>query len=156
MAPASIMETLAGAVQSAVLLDISAQKVAAVLVLAYVVVGRVYRSGRYKKTGEGGMPNAPGAYRAKSKKTGKVVYHGEASNLRKRDKQHRRDKSPHKRGNYYTEFKVADGRSTSNTRRKHEREKIRQHDPKFNKRGGGGGRKAKGGSGRRRKGGRGR
>ena len=149
-------ETLEGMVTSTAPFDIPVQTLAAVFSLAFVLVGRVYRPGRYKKTKQDGMPSKPGAYRARSKKTGKVVYHGEASNLRKRDNQHARRKSPHKRGNYYTEYKVADGRSTSNTRRKHEKTKIRQHKPKFNQNGGGGGRKAKGGSGRRRKGGRGR
>ena len=153
MGQLSIIQPLAGAVESALLLDIPAQKIAAILGLAYVLVGRVYRSGRYKKTGPGGMPSAPGAYRARSKKTGKIVYHGEATDLRDRDQRHARAKSPHKRGNYETEYKVADGRSTSNTRRKHEKEKIRQHRPKFNRRDGGGGRKAKGGSGRRKGGG---
>ena len=149
-------EILAGAATSTPPLDILVQTLAAILGLVFALVGRVYRPGRYKRTGTDGMPSKPGAYRARSKKTGKVVYHGEAANLRARDKQHSRDKSPHKRGNYYTEYKIADGRSTSNTRRKHERTKIRQHAPKFNRRQGGGGRKAKGGSGRRRKGGRGR
>ena len=149
-------ETLEGMVTSTAPFDIPVQTLAAVLGLAFVLVGRVYRPGRYKRTGADGMPSKPGAYRARSKKTDEVVYHGEAANLRSRDSQHSRDKSPHKRGNYYTEYKVADGRSTSNTRRKHEKRKIRQHQPKFNRRQGGGGRKAKGGSGRRRGGGGGR
>ena len=144
-----IKKNLAGAIDCTLSLDIPVQTLAAVLGLAFVLCGRVYRPGRYKRTGADGMPSKPGAYRARSKKTGEVVYHGEAANLRSRDNQHARDKSPHKRGNYFTEYKVADGRSTSNTRRKHEKTKIRQHKPKFNQNGGGGGRKAKGGSGRR-------
>ena len=52
------------------------------------------------------------------------------------------DKMPYTRGNYQAQYKVADGRSTSNTRRKHEKAKIQQHRPKFNKKAGGGGRKA--------------
>ena len=157
MALKSIMETLAGAVESALLLDISAHKLAAVLVLAYVVAGGVYRPGRYTnvKPGEK-VPTKPGAERYVSKKTKKVVYQGESSNLRSRISKQKSDKMPYTRGNYQAQYKVADGRSTSNTRRKHEEAKIQQHRPKFNKRAGGGGRKAKGGSGRRRKGGRGR
>ena len=155
MARESIMGTLAGAVESALLLDISAQKIAAVLALAYVVVGGAYRPGRYTNVKRGEkVPTKPGAERYVSKKTKKVVYQGETSNLRSRISKQKSDKMPYTRGNYQPQYKVADGRSTSNTRRKHEKAKIQQHRPKFNKKAGGGGRKAKGGSGRRRKGGR--
>ncbi len=44
---------------------------------------------------------------------------------------------------YTFEYKVADGRSTSKTRREHEQEKIKQHDPALNKSRGGEGRPAK-------------
>ena len=40
------------------------------------------------------------------------------------------------------EYKVADGRSTSKTRREHEKQKIEQHKPSLNKSKGGEGRKA--------------
>ena len=40
------------------------------------------------------------------------------------------------------EYQVADGRSTSNTRREHERQKIEQHNPSLNKSKGGEGRPA--------------
>lgn len=40
------------------------------------------------------------------------------------------------------EWKAADGRSTSNTRRDHEQKKIAQHKPALNKSKGGEGRKA--------------
>jgi hypothetical protein len=43
---------------------------------------------------------------------------------------------------YTYEYKVADGRSTSNTRRVHEQKKIEQHKPSLNKSKGGEGRKA--------------
>lgn len=43
---------------------------------------------------------------------------------------------------YTYEYKVADGRSTSKTRRKHEQKKIAQHKPPLNKSKGGEGRKA--------------
>ena len=144
-------EKFAGVASSAALLDFLALNFLGVMGVLLIICGRVYRRGRYKKTREGGMPSAPGAYRARSKKTGAVVYHGETVNLRARDQQHARKKSRHKRANYYTEYKVADKRSTSNTRRKHEKTKIRQHKPKFNRNSGGGGRKANGGSGRKRR-----
>lgn len=41
------------------------------------------------------------------------------------------------------EYKVADGRSTSKTRREHERQKIKEHNPTLNKSIGGEGRRAK-------------
>lgn len=44
---------------------------------------------------------------------------------------------------YTFEYKEADGRSTSNTRRQHEKEKIKQHKPPLNKSKGGEGRKAR-------------
>lgn len=40
------------------------------------------------------------------------------------------------------EYKVADGRSTSKTRRVHEKQKIEQHKPSLNKSKGGEGRKS--------------
>ncbi len=43
---------------------------------------------------------------------------------------------------YTFEWKKADGRSTSNTRREHEQKKIAQHNPPLNKSKGGEGRKA--------------
>lgn len=44
---------------------------------------------------------------------------------------------------YTFEYKVADGRSTSYTRREHEKKKIKEHDPVLNKSKGGEGRPAK-------------
>lgn len=44
---------------------------------------------------------------------------------------------------YTFEYKVADGRSTSHTRREHEKKKIKEHDPVLNKSKGGEGRPAK-------------
>jgi len=109
-----------------------------------------YKRGRYTKVRPGEkIPNKPGAERWVSKKTGKVVYQGESSNIGNRIAQQKRDKMPYTRGNYEAQYKVADGRSTSNTRRKHEKKKIAQHNPRFNKSSGGEGRRANGGSGRR-------
>lgn len=44
---------------------------------------------------------------------------------------------------YTIEYKVADGRATSKTRREHERQKIKQHNPILNKSKGGEGRPTK-------------
>ena len=151
-----IKENLAGAIDCTLSLDIPVQTLAAVLGLTFVLCGRVYRPGPYTNVKPGRkVPAKPGAERYISKKTKKVVYQGETSNLRSKISKQKSDKMPYTRGNYQAQYKVADGRSTSNTRRKHEKAKIQQHRPKFNKKAGGGGRKAKGGSGRR-KGGRGR
>lgn len=111
-----------------------------------------YKPGRYTKVRPGEkIPNKPGAERWISKKTGKVVYQGESSNVNQRIAQQKRDKMPYTRGNYEPQYKLADGRSTSKTRREHERRTIERHNPRFNKSGGGEGRPAKGGSGRRRR-----
>ena len=110
-----------------------------------------YKPGPYTNVKPGKkVPAKPGAERYVSKKTGKVVYQGETSNLRSRISRQKSDKMPYTRGNYQAQYKPADGRSTSNTRRKHEKKKVQEKKPKFNLRPGGGGRKAKGGSGRRR------
>jgi hypothetical protein len=109
-----------------------------------------YKRGRYTKVRPGEkIPNKPGAERWVSKKTGKVVYQGESSNIGNRIAQQKRDKMPYIRGNYEAQYKVADGRSTSNTRRQHEKKKIAEHNPRFNKSSGGEGRRANSGSGRR-------
>ena len=120
-----------------------------------LIVGATYPRGPYRNVRPGEKPPAkPGAERYVSKKTGKVVYQGETSNLRDRMAKQKRDKMPYTRGNYQPQYKVADGRSTSKTRRQHEARKIKQKKPRYNKRAGGGGRPAKGGSGRRKRGGR--
>lgn len=110
-----------------------------------------YKPGRYTNVKPGKkVPAKPGAERYVSKKTGKVVYQGETSNLRSRMSKQKSDKMPYTKKSYYqAQYKVADGRSTSKTRREHEKKKVREKDPPFNRRAGGGGRKAKGGSGRR-------
>lgn len=129
--------------------------VAPLISLFLLIVGATYPRGPYRNLRPGEKPPAkPGAERYVSKKTGKVVYQGETSNLRDRMAKQKRDKMPYTRGNYQPQYKVADGRSTSKTRRQHETRKIKQKQPRFNKRAGGGGRPAKGGSGRRRRGGR--
>lgn len=87
-------------------------------------------------------PNAAGEYRWKNQETGNVDYVGETSNLSRRKDQHERSDKPVSSDTHHYEWKQSDGRSTSNTRREHERSKIDQHSPPLNQRGGGGGRKA--------------
>ena len=87
-------------------------------------------------------PAKSGLYYLRNKRTGDVDYVGETSNLKRRKAEHtasgKLDTAKHK-----FEFKIADGRSTSKTRREHECFKIKQHEPDLNENGGGGGRHAK-------------
>ena len=82
-------------------------------------------------------------YRFRNKLTGEVDYIGEAVDIARRIVTHLRSPKPVSRDTHYVEWKKADGRSTSRTRRIHERKKINQHKPRMNKRGGGGGRWAR-------------
>ena len=87
-------------------------------------------------------PNRPGIYRFRNKLTGEVDYIGEAVDIARRIVTHIRSPKPVSRDTHYVEWQTADRRSTSRTRREHERVKINKHKPLLNKRGGGGGRRA--------------
>lgn len=104
----------------------------------------IYSSGRPKKvrTSEGlnSLPHAPGEYRHRNAE-GVIVYVGETNDINRRNREHQRNG---RFGEGYTvEYKVADGRTTSRTRRMHEQQKIKQHNPALNKSRGGEGRLAK-------------
>ena len=108
----------------------------------------IYKPGRpskYNPTSGQGIkpPNKPGEYRIRDG-SGTIVYIGETNNLFRRTGEHiRSGKLPcGNRIRSTIEYKVADGRSTSNTRRNHERDKIAQHNPALNKSIGGEGRPA--------------
>ena len=108
----------------------------------------IYKPGRpnkYNPTSGQGVkpPSKPGEYRIRDEK-GTITYIGETNNLARRTGEHiRSGKLPSGNGSRSTiEYKIADGRSTSNTRRQHEREKIAQHNPILNKSIGGEGRPA--------------
>ncbi len=99
-----------------------------------------YKKGRPSRQ----QPSAsPGEYRWRNRETGGVDYVGETSNLSRRKNQHERSDKPVSSDTHHYEWQHADGRSTSNTRREHERSKIEQHKPSFNQRSGGGGRNAR-------------
>lgn len=109
----------------------------------------LYKPGRPNKynptTGIGKKPPAkPGEYRIRDS-GGSIAYIGETNNLARRTGEHIRSGKlsvgPEKAGSI--EYKIADGRSTSNTRREHERLKIAQHRPPMNQSKGGEGRPAK-------------
>lgn len=87
-------------------------------------------------------PEKPRLYRFKNKDTGKIDYIGETSNLKRRIGEHLRSDKPVSTESHHAEWKIADGRSTSRTRRVHERRKIDQHNPFLNRRRGGGGKRS--------------
>ena len=87
-------------------------------------------------------PSRPGWYRFVEILTGLIVYVGETSNLKRRRGEQHRSGKPISWRTHRFEWKAADGRSTSRTRREHESRKIEQSKPPLNRRGGGGGRKA--------------
>ena len=104
----------------------------------------IYKPGRptkYNPTTDKGTkpPTVPGEYRIRDTE-GTIVYVGETNNLSRRTYQHKQ--SGKLADNYSIEYKVADGRSTSRTRREHEKQKIAQHNPILNKSIGGEGRPA--------------
>lgn len=107
----------------------------------------IYKSGRphkYNPLTKSGTkpPQKPGEYRIRDE-SDKIVYVGETNNLLRRMNEHcRSGKMSNQEGRYTFEWKVADGRSTSATRREHERKKIEEHAPKMNRSKGGEGRRA--------------
>lgn len=103
-----------------------------------------YKPGRPVKynpsTGAGTKPPAcQGEYRIRDV-NGSILYIGETNVLSRRMGEHIR--SGKLASGYTFEYQVADGRSTSRTRREHERAKIKQHQPSLNKSKGGEGRPA--------------
>lgn len=108
----------------------------------------IYKPGRPQKynptTGVGtAPPPKPGEYRMRNS-SGAITYVGETNNLARRTREHiRSGKLPvGQSGSDTIEFKVADGRSSSRTRREHEQQSIAKHCPELNKSRGGEGRPA--------------
>ena len=109
----------------------------------------IYKQGRplkYNPSTKDGQepPRKAGEYRLRNPSNNKIEYVGETNNLDRRMKEHIRT-GKCKTGNdgHTFEYQVADGRSTSKTRRVHEQQKIKPHNPSLNKSSGGEGRKAK-------------
>lgn len=105
----------------------------------------IYSPGRPFKftpaTGQGCKPpHRPGEYRIRDS-AGTILYIGETNDLHRRMQEHIR--SGKLTGSHSIEFQLADGRSSSQTRRVHERSKIAQHAPQLNRSGGGEGRLVK-------------
>jgi len=104
----------------------------------------IYKPGRMAeaRTDGGGAepPSTAGEYRILDSERN-VSYIGETNNLARRMKEHRR--SGKLCDGYRFAWQAADGNSTSNTRREHEREKIKKHSPPMNKSKGGEGRTAR-------------
>lgn len=108
----------------------------------------IYKAGRPWKydptTGAGHRPpNSPGEYRMRDG-SGCITYIGETNDLARRMREHiRSGKLPTGQGCGSTlEYMVADGRSTSRTRREHEQQSIEKHHPTLNRSKGGEGRPA--------------
>lgn len=87
-------------------------------------------------------PDGPGLYRFRNKLTSVIDYIGETADLRGRKTQHLRSDLPVSPDTHDFEWKSADGRSTSATRRAHEKMQIDRHLPPLNRRRGGGGRRS--------------
>ena len=107
----------------------------------------IYKPGRPTKynptTGQGSAPqHKAGEYRIRDG-GGRISYVGETNDLRRRMYQHQQSGKLNTSNGSTFEYKYADGRSTSATRRKHEKSKIAQHNPPLNKSRGGEGRIAK-------------
>ena len=101
----------------------------------------IYKPGRPSKynpsTGGSKPPSSPGEYRIRDN-SGQMCYIGETCDLNRRANEHRRTGKLTEGSTF--EYKVADSRSTSATRREHERSKIAQHNPTINRSSGGEGR----------------
>lgn len=107
----------------------------------------IYKPGRPTKfnptTGKGSAPqHKAGEYRIRDG-GGNISYVGETNDLSRRMYQHQQSGKLNTSNGSTFEYKYADGRSTSVTRREHERAKIAQHNPPLNKSHGGEGRIAK-------------
>lgn len=102
----------------------------------------IFKRGRPSKKSP---PEKPGIYRWRNRETGDIDYIGETSNLKDRKWYHEYSDKPVSDETHDYEWQVADGRSTSKTRRKIEDKKIEQHGTRTreNNRRGGGGRHAK-------------
>ena len=108
----------------------------------------IYKAGRPNKynptTGVGLQPPAkPGEYRIRDA-SGVIVYIGETCDLRRRMNQHIRSGKLTVGVEHSStiEYMIADGRSTSKTRRGHEIHSIKKHHPTLNRSRGGEGRPA--------------
>ena len=106
----------------------------------------IYKPGRPFKyvpaTGGGTKPpDKPGLYRIRNGQ-GRILYIGETCSLSRRIREHIRTGkiSMKPSAHYSVEFQIADPRSSSGTRRLHERRKISQHHPPLNRSKGGEGR----------------
>ncbi len=102
----------------------------------------IYKSGRptkYRPEENKGTkpPHSPGEYRIRDEE-GNPKYIGETNDLDRRMNEHIRSGKLGPKDSF--EYQRADGRSTSITRREHEREKIEKHSPYMNRSHGGEGR----------------
>ena len=105
----------------------------------------IYKSGRpkrYRGKPDEQLPRLPGEYRIRDA-LGKVIYVGETCNIARRIYEHTRCGKFDLNKGHTLDYMLADGRSTSSTRRKHEQAKIDKYKPELNRSIGGEGRPAK-------------
>ena len=76
------------------------------------------------------LPRKPRKYRILDENNA-LIYIGETNDLHHRTNEHIR--SGKLKDSYSVAYQTADGRSTSATRRRHERQKIEQHSPRLNR-----------------------
>lgn len=105
-----------------------------------------YKPGRPKKYNPAlgqkeKLPNCPGEYRMRGA-DGRIYYIGETNNLARRMKEHIRSGKLPVDGSVTADLLLADRRSSSGTRRRHEQASIRKYKPTLNKSRGGEGRPA--------------
>lgn len=103
-------------------------------------MAKLYKRGRPSRKEP---PQNAGEYRWVNKETNEIDYLGETNNLKRRKQEHERSLKPVNRKTHFFEWKKADERFSSEKRREHERIKIKQKNPLYNMRNGGGGRKTR-------------
>ena len=105
----------------------------------------IYKPGRPKRYNPAcsreDLPRQPGEYRMR-KADGTVYYIGETNNLARRLREHIRSGKLPTDGSATADLLLADRRSSSATRRRHEQASIQKHQPSLNKSRGGDGRPA--------------
>ena len=119
----------------------NSQMIYAIMTIVGGLLMATENRGRFRS--KGNIPRGPVVYRYPNKKTGKIDYVGETVNGRERTQRHKAQGRPFANPKtHQKQWKPMDGRSTSRTRRKVERNQIKKHNPKYNQNAGGGGRNA--------------
>lgn len=105
----------------------------------------IYKRGhpnRFHNDPDEKLPAAPGEYRIRDINN-KIIYIGETNNIARRAREHQYSGKLDFENGCTLDYMVADRRSSSRTRRKHEQFSIAKHQPTLNRSCGGEGRPAK-------------